>query len=224
MVGDLMKVEGETRQELYLVGSLEMQHTDSLPIPYRSGQTQIDTSILMDQQCLIMDQGVIDNHTMAITTDHTLAKIMDHAPALTMNHALATPQCHRLYRLLHSMYLMLLPLLCRMVITNHTLHQWCIVLINTNQILFQEVTIKSLDHNIMKEITIMLTVEIQGIPQETIRILIFQIHKVHFPVKVNTMLVAAAKTSNHLEVLPSGLLQVTLVGNTVNIRPIIILY
>jgi hypothetical protein len=170
-----------------------------------------------------MDQGVIDSHTMAITTDHTLAKIMDHAPALTMNHALATPQCHRLYRLLHSMYLMLLPLLCRMV-TNHTLHQWCIVLINTNQILFQEVTIKSLDHNIMKEITIMLTVEIQGIPQETIRILIFQIHKVHFPVKVNTMLVAAAKTSNHLEVLPSGLLQVTLVGNTVNIRPIIILY
>ncbi|MCH93872.1 5'-3' exoribonuclease 3-like, partial [Trifolium medium] len=41
-----------------------------------STQTQIDTSILMDQQCLIMDQGDIDNHTMAITMDHTLAKIM----------------------------------------------------------------------------------------------------------------------------------------------------
>jgi phenylpyruvate tautomerase PptA (4-oxalocrotonate tautomerase family) len=140
-----------------------------------------------------------------------------------MNHVLATPQYHRLYQLLHSMYLTLLPLLCRMVITNHTLHQWCIVLINTNQILFQEVTIKFLDHNIMKEIT-MLTAEIQGIPQETIRILILQIHKVHFPVKVTTTLVAAAKTSNHIEVLPSGLLRVTLVGNTVNIRPIIILY
>ena len=187
-----------------------MQHTDSLSIPYRQ------RLILMDTAIRIMDLLYLILHPWVIIDNQCLRMVMN--PAQDML------QCRHLFQLPHSkadhsLHLTMLSLLLRsMVIINHTLrHRWGTIILASNQILSKEMTINTLDHIIMKEITIKVVGVVQGMDinhQEIITMLGLIIH----------MVVTTAKASN-LELIRIGLHETTRVGTgiMVSIRPINIL-
>jgi len=219
-VGIWFCISGETTLQGLLVGSLEMLHTDSLWIPYRWRLTPMATvTHIMDLLYLILHQWVIDHRCLPMVTNHTQDTLQCHL--FLLPHSMADPTLH-------------LTMLSSMAIINNTyLPRYHTILIS-HQILTKEMIINTLDHIIMKEISIRVVgVGIISInPQDIIRTPgLSTIRKVHMVVTIMmlviiTKLFTTTQTSNHLEPIRVGLRETIRVetGNMVIIPPINFLY